>query len=252
MLRSSAKFFWRQFENALNRMSYELRWKPKPFLENEEHELRLDFDFVASNLMMKKSDIFFIEIGANDGVANDPIHRYVRDHGWSGIVIEPLPEVFETLKANYRDYPSVTALNFAVGKSDGEQAFFTVRIDSDTFKKAHQFSSFRREIVELQTQYVPDIAGRIEECTVKCVTLRTLLEQHAAGREIDVLQIDAEGYDLEILKMVDFEITKPSIINLETSNLTRAEKTEAVQLLIDRGYRMTMGHSDTTAYRLPA
>ena len=219
--------------------------------ENDEHELRLGFDFIACSLMTQKKDIFFVEIGANDGIANDPVHRYVRDHGWSGLMIEPLPEVFETLKENYREYPDVTPLNFAIGDSDGTQKFYTVRIDPGMRQAAHQFSSFRREILERQTQWVPDILDRIEERTVECLSFNTLLERYVGDRDVDVLQIDVEGYDFEILKMIDFDRVKPSIINYESSNLTKAEQNACTRLLVDQGYRLAMGDSDTTGYLLP-
>lgn len=51
--------------------------------------------------------------------------------------------------------------------------------------------------------------------------------------------------------MIDFDVIKPSVINYETSNLTRAEKNASVRFLVEHGYRMTVADSDTTAYRLP-
>ena len=42
-------------------------------------------DFAAKCNAIK--DLFFFQIGANDGISVDPIHRLVQDHNWSGILI---------------------------------------------------------------------------------------------------------------------------------------------------------------------
>ena len=44
--------------------------------------------------------------------------------------------------------------------------------------------------------------------TVKSITFDTLLRRHGVSR-LDLLQIDAEGYDFEILKRIDFRAFDP-------------------------------------------
>ena len=36
----------------------------------------------------------FLQIGGNDGYANDPIFKLVKKHPWEGIIVEPQDEVF--------------------------------------------------------------------------------------------------------------------------------------------------------------
>src|SRR5262249_56046547 len=50
---------------------------------------------------------FFVNIGANDGVSNDPIYPFLREYGWSGIVVEPLAPMLEELRRNYHDIPGI-------------------------------------------------------------------------------------------------------------------------------------------------
>ena len=52
--------------------------------------------------------IDFIQIGANLG--NNPydiIWRLVRERNWSGVLVEPLPHIFQQLKENYADVPNL-------------------------------------------------------------------------------------------------------------------------------------------------
>ncbi len=43
--------------------------------------------------------VTFVQIGANDGVWNDPIEPYLRGEKWRGVLVEPVPYVFARLKA---------------------------------------------------------------------------------------------------------------------------------------------------------
>jgi hypothetical protein len=33
--------------------------------------------------------VFFLQVGANDGLMDDPIHFLVRKYGWCGVLLEP-------------------------------------------------------------------------------------------------------------------------------------------------------------------
>jgi hypothetical protein len=67
-------------------------------------------------------------------------------------------------------------------------------------------------------------------------------------RHVDLLQIDVEGWDYEILKMVDFTRMKPAIINYEHAHLNPDDWDAAVGLLVRNGYRVGIGQYDTVAY----
>jgi hypothetical protein len=102
----------------------------------------------------------------------------------------------------------------------------------------------------MQTQWVRDVDKRIEERAVRCVSFDTLLEE-AGTNKIDLLQIDAEGYDYTIIKMIDFSRLKPAIIAYEHGHMNKAQEDEIVTLLLGQGYRMTRGNMDTIGYRRP-
>jgi len=101
-------FFWRlrmRLLNYLNTYSY---------LDSWLKSLHRDENF------------FFAQIGANDGQRNDPINTYVRKYGWSGILIEPQPKVFDALVKNYSDQKGLIFENIAVGETDGEIELFSI------------------------------------------------------------------------------------------------------------------------------
>ena len=43
-------------------------------------------------------DVFFVQVGANDGDLLDPLREEIGFRKWSGIMVEPVPYVFERLQ----------------------------------------------------------------------------------------------------------------------------------------------------------
>ena len=93
MLRSAARRAFSLVERFANRRGYLVRWIPPLFFVQPEAELRFDLEFVIAHLLLRKKEIFFIQIGANDGKSTDPLYRFVTELGWSGILVEPQPNV---------------------------------------------------------------------------------------------------------------------------------------------------------------
>lgn len=250
MLTKLAKSLRGAAENWLESRGYSTVWMPLPMIRNPEAQIHIDLDFVLAHLLLTKKDVFFVEIGANDGVANDPLYRFVKEFGWHGVLLEPLPEIFEKLQANYAGVPNVQLLNCAIGHEDGELPFYTIRIEEGTFRKAHQFSSFLKSAVLSQGKYVPNVADLIEERKVRVLGMKSLLDQ-IGDRHIDVLQIDVEGFDAEVVRMIPFDRIKPTIIHYEHSMLSKDDQNDCAQRLIDQGYKLMKDGLDTTAYRMP-
>jgi hypothetical protein len=78
------------------------------------------------------------------------------------------------------------------------------------------------------------------------VTLRTLAERHDLPR-IDLLQVDAEGCELEILRQVEASAYRPAVIQLEHWALPLGERGELLGILGRQGYLARMGESDVLA-----
>lgn len=249
ILRTSLLRAVRTAETYAWRRGYRLSWMPPAVLKHPQGELGFDLEFVIAHLMLHKPDIFFIQIGANDGCSNDPLHKFVTRFGWCGILLEPLPEVFMLLQQTYAANSRLVLLNAAISERDGRRTIYTIRQDASTFAKAHQFSSFSREALMRQTDWVPDVAARIEEKSVDCMCFGTLLEKYVQGGIVDILVTDTEGYDLAVLQMIDFGRMRPAIICYEHAHMAKAEQDQAAQLLLHQGYQLTRDNLDTVGYR---
>ena len=64
-----------------------------------------DFWILATHPMMTTIRLF--GIGANDGVTPDLLYPLIRDFGWRGIMVEPIPEVFAALERDYARFEDV-------------------------------------------------------------------------------------------------------------------------------------------------
>ena len=54
--------------------------------------------------------------------------------------------------------------------------------------------------------------------------------------QIDLLQIDTEGYDGELIKLFPFDLFKPSIIHFESKHLNKEELEIVLEHLLSNGY----------------
>lgn len=199
---------------------------------------------LLEKLAKTKKDIIFIQVGANDGVSFDNIYPFFVNHPCKGLVIEPLPTFFERLRLNYKDYPRITPLNVALHPSQTECQIYTVRHESlqNYPQSVAGIASFNK------SHLLPTVKeSDIQVVTVQCRTLMALIHDHQIT-ELDYLQVDTEGFDYEVIKMIDFSLVKPKIIKFESIHLQSAQKAELYRLLANHGYKLIKESMDTIAY----
>jgi hypothetical protein len=73
----------------------------------------------------------FVEIGANDGEQHDHLRPMILARRWRGIMVEPVPYVFERLRTNYGGLDRVVLENVAVADEDGSRRFYHLAASAD-------------------------------------------------------------------------------------------------------------------------
>ena len=208
-------------------------------------------------LATAQQDIFFVEIGAMDGVSFDPLYAVVMKYRWRGLLVEPLPDLFARLKENYKDATGVLFENAAIAEERGEKVMY--RVAPQAVQQglvppwAGGISSFFLDKNALGGKGVTDeafkkILPHVITERVATDTLRAILDRNHI-KKIDVLQIDTEGYDFQVLRQFDFSIFKPVLIRMEECNLSDAEKTAAIKLFASHGYQSASTKMDRIAWR---
>jgi hypothetical protein len=54
-------------------------------------------DLLLTKLSAERPNSFFVQIGANNGLTDDPIRQFVTKYHWHGVLVEPQPQVFQQL-----------------------------------------------------------------------------------------------------------------------------------------------------------
>ncbi|UOA07502.1 FkbM family methyltransferase [Methylobacter sp. S3L5C] len=85
-----------------------------------------------------------------------------------------------------------------------------------------------------------------EMIEVNCITLNTLLSRHNL-EALDIICIDAEGWDYKILRQLDFSIWRPKLIRCEYINLDEEEKKALLEIFINNDYVYHIGCMDIDA-----
>ncbi|WP_218934588.1 FkbM family methyltransferase [Rosistilla ulvae] len=83
---------------------------------------------------------------------------------------------------------------------------------------------------------------------VQCMTFHEMLEKEDFDT-VDLLQIDAEGYDYEIIKTIDFNRLAPSILRFEYRPLSNSDLDECLIMLGRHEYRFIVEDLDPIASR---
>ncbi len=187
----------------------------------------------------ERHDFFVLQIGACDGVMEDPIHKWIEKYRWQGILVEPQIKEFERLKNNYRNSNNLRFENVAIAETSGLRPLYKVKdenIEADWQRGVA--SLFAKPSLEKQDMVTTEM--------VQCVTFDTLLNRHQVKR-IDLLQIDVEGYDYELLKLFDFERIKPQLIRYEHRHLKPSVRSSCKKHLKQNGYKILEMEYDTGA-----
>lgn len=190
----------------------------------------------------------FVQVGSHDGRTDDPVHATAVRYPVRGILVEPVPQLFARLSSTYADAAGLTLVNAAVGPEEGRASFHWVQPRPGDPPWVDQLGSFSRDVILRHGDDVADLDERITALPVDCRTLASLVAEHAFDR-VDLLHVDAEGWDFAILQTVDFTAAwAPRFILYEQKHLGD-DKVAARAFLRRRGYRTVDFDMDVFAYR---
>lgn len=174
----------------------------------------------------------YIDIGAHHPyyLSNTAL---LYEKGCSGINIEPDATLIETFdKERKRD----KNLNIGIGNKNGTATLFVM--ESKTLNTLSEDEALR---------YEKDENIKIKERReITVLTFNEVLEKYNEGICPDLLSIDIEGYEMEVLKTIDFEFNYPKVVCVETISYSthgNSEKNlDIINFLKDKGYFL---YSDT-------
>lgn len=254
---SSLKNFYKDFritlsaqDNIFFKSYYKFLYRPKQgTLSN----------FLSNYSLYKKANFIVVQIGANDGITNDPIHKFIKRDNWRGVLLEPQPYVYNNfLKKIYKKNKGIYPLCAAIGAEDGFQKLYKIAFSN--MRWATGLASFSKEKIEelfengvveknckkFGIEIPKEPEQRISYEIMEVICPQTLIKKYGI-KNIDLLQIDAEGYDLEVIRLFDIKTIKPNAIVFENINHSKQILTECYEMLRENGYFLKEFGRDTLA-----
>jgi Methyltransferase FkbM domain len=116
-------------KTELEHLGYTIHRLPSPAFD-PRLALAIDFDYVLDHYLASREDprpFFFLQVGAYDGVIDDPLHERVREGNWHGILVEPQPSHFRRLLENYAGIEGLTFVNAAISEERGLRRMFVIQ-----------------------------------------------------------------------------------------------------------------------------
>ncbi len=213
------------------------------------------YNFLDEYSRARGRRLTFIQIGANDGLRNDPVREFVVRDEWTGVFIEPLPTVFDALQQNYRYLTGRRKLafeNVAISADTTPLPFYTfqekylAQLSSEDRLDMLRKSSFDKDHVAKFARHPDDL----RQVDVPCTSITRIVEQHFPLGTLDLLVIDAEGHESTILRSIDFASARISAIFFESRHLG-AEREPVMNLLKVHGYIVREAGDDAFAAKPP-
>jgi len=183
-----------------------------------EYRPVLDLEYLKNEDRLKifskvnHSKFFFIEIGAYDGITNDPVFELIEKYNWRGILCEPLPGgVFKRLVMNHKDHKNLIFKNVAIYKEKGNFDFFYNGAGSSFVKRDNLTEEWGKNFGKVYF----DSLKNAEKILVKTITWEDLVKEYDI-KYFDFLHIDTEGMDYKIINEILKSIT-PTILEFESN-----------------------------------
>ncbi|MBX2876536.1 MAG: FkbM family methyltransferase [Saprospiraceae bacterium] len=226
-------------------------------LENQRDKV----PFLAKQFLLNLPNVTFLQIGANDGKTGDLLYECKRQKKWQGVMLEPQSMVFQVLQENFPEDRYIL-LNAAMSHVSGSATLFKIK-DSES-RWANGLASFKRESIlahfengyiggklkeeGISLEEVKNYSDCIVEEEVQTISFPELVRR-AYFPAYDALLIDVEGFDFEVLKMVELGDPTLQFVIFEFKHLSQSDRKSAEDLLKKHDFITISGWSDTIGIR---
>ncbi|CAM3019595.1 methyltransferase, FkbM family [Flavobacterium succinicans] len=204
--------------------------------------------FIMERNFPENESFNFIQVGANDGISFDFLYSFVVKRKSRGVVIEPVFDYFEELQYNYKEFPEIIKINKAVHPYENE-----IVINKIAPNAIDKYPDWVKGVASIDVDHHLktgiDSSDIVQE-RVEASTLMDILETNFDASFLDYFQVDTEGFDFEVIKMIDFGAIRPKMIKYESVNLSKEDQYKLKVLLEKNGYYLFKEFGDTVGVNL--
>lgn len=140
-----------------------------------------------------------LSIGENQGTHLSNVYALI-EKGWAADLVEPSPQVYPPLCNLHQYNNKVFCHELAIGDRNGKVTLF----DSGELLGKGDRALVSSVSVEETKRWHP-LNMPFSEVEVQMVTFRKFMEEYAHYKTYDLISIDAEGFDLIILRQMELD-----------------------------------------------
>lgn len=197
-------------------------------------------------------NINLLQIGANDGMRNDPIREFiVANPQWTGVLVEPVPSMMEQLQKNYAYTNHDSRFRFEnIAIAPNQEFIYLWKIKDNninhfpdyaqgmiSFNKNHFFENVHLEVKD----------EWLEKIVVPSKPLKSIVQQ--MNNKVDLVIVDVEGMEETILLNFPFDICSPLCFIYESKHCKENEYKKIESFLEKHGYTCLKLMKDTIVLR---
>lgn len=182
---------------------------PKPI--NGYFSQRGQDKFLNELIFKGKRNGFFVEVGAHDGISFSNTYFFEKNLGWTGICVEPNPDIFQKLIQNRH----CICEQLCIANHDKSMPFLKCSgyiLEMYSGLLASYDSRFLDRIDKEIAQY----GGSKQVISVPCIRFKDLFLKHNISH-VDFLSLDIEGGEEAALKTIDFTQVQIDAIIVENN-----------------------------------
>ncbi|RAJ85778.1 FkbM family methyltransferase [Chitinophaga dinghuensis] len=194
-------------------------------------------DMILRRFVGKKTDGFFVDIGAHHPIRFSNTYRFYLD-GWRGINVDAMPgSMLPFQKKRPRD------INLEVPVSDKKEVLKFYIFNEPAL---NTFSEKEARAKDGKNNYkITDVKE------LQTVTLEDILHEHLpAGQQIDFMSVDVEGLDLQVLQSNNWEKYRPEYLLVEDlmSDVSDSLEGPLYKFLQSKDYKLVARSYNTAFY----
>ena len=198
-------------------------------------------DLLLDKIFSDQAEGFYVDVGAHHPTKFSNTCR-LHQRGWRGLNIDPRPgmkELFDAARPH--------DINLCLGIDEPQATLTYIQFNEPAL------NTFDRALAEQRLQQRAGAWRIVAETPVAVRPLSAVLAEHLPpGTVIDLLTIDADGWDLRVLRSNDWARFRPTVVLVESGGDSLEEDLHGAEarLLAQHGYVLLGKTFRTLLFRL--